>query len=41
MKLIVKIQDEKYKTNVQILTGILVVLEVGTLFEVNDFEFHS
>ncbi len=33
MKLIVKIQDEKYKTNIQILTGILVVLEVETLFD--------
>ncbi len=33
MKLIVKIQDEKYKTNVQILTGILVILEVGALFD--------
>lgn len=33
MKLIVKTQDEKYKINVQILTGILVALEVGTLFD--------
>ncbi len=33
MKLIVKTQDKKYKTNVQILTGIVVVLEVGILFD--------